>query len=221
MIIMRLRLGSLVSALTLLVPSAAHAQAPTIEPGRNPPDFRVQTWGDLATHFSSLVLSFVELRRELEQGLPPLVVTADPAEINRAERALARRIRVARADAKQGDIFTPAISDEFRKVLRRELNDNRWAAVMDDNPGEFKTRMNGTYPKRKPLSTVPPSILAVLPWLPDDIEYRFLGRHLILFDTRARVILDRIPYAISCSGGACCTGSSPAAGTAGKPDARR
>lgn len=32
--------------------------------------------------------------------------------------------------------------------------------------------------------------------LPRDLQYRFLGRHLVLLDTRARVILDRIPYAI-------------------------
>ena len=53
-----------------------------------------------------------------------------------------------------------------------------------------------SYPNEKPLSTVPRNILAALPRLPDDIQYRFLGRHLILRDTRANVILDRIPYAI-------------------------
>jgi hypothetical protein len=45
---------------------------------------------------------------------------------------------------------------------------------------------------------VPVNILARLPRLPDDIEYRFLGRDLILLDARARVILDRIPSAIPC-----------------------
>jgi hypothetical protein len=43
---------------------------------------------------------------------------------------------------------------------------------------------------------VPPNILAVLPRLPDDIPYRFFGRHLILLDTRANLILDRMPCAI-------------------------
>jgi hypothetical protein len=79
------------------------------------------------------------------------------------------------------------------------MNANTWAAIMDDNPGEFSVQINGSYPDGKPLSTVPPNILAVLPTLPDDIQYRFLGRHLIFFDTRASVILDRIPYAIQCT----------------------
>ena len=43
---------------------------------------------------------------------------------------------------------------------------------------------------------MPINILAALPKLPDDIEYRFLGRHLVLHDTRANMILDRIPCAV-------------------------
>jgi hypothetical protein len=46
---------------------------------------------------------------------------------------------------------------------------------------------------------VPANILAVLPRLPEDVQYRFLGRDLVLFDARARVILDGIPRAIDCA----------------------
>ena len=147
---------------------------------------------------SARVWDYSELRSELEKGLPPLTVTDDPAEIRRAVRALAKRIRVARAGAKQGDMFTPTISVEFRRALTVEMDADTWAAIMDDNPGELSNQINGTYPEGKPLSTVPPNILAVLPRLPDDIQYRFLGRHLILVDTRANVILDRIRHAIDC-----------------------
>jgi hypothetical protein len=97
-------------------------------------------------------------------------------------------------------MFTSAISVEFRKALSFEMDASTWRAIMDDNPGELANEINGTYPEGKPLSTVPPNILAVLPRLPDDIEYRFLGRHLILLDTRANVILDRIPFAIRLPG---------------------
>jgi hypothetical protein len=93
-------------------------------------------------------------------------------------------------------MLKPTISVEFRKALILEMDTNTRAAIMDDNPGEFSNKINGTYPEEKPLSTVPPNILAVLPRLPDDIQYRSLGRHLIFLDTRASVILDRIPFAI-------------------------
>ena len=107
--------------------------------------------------FSARVWDYFELRSELEKGLPPLTVTDDPAEIRRAVRARAKRIRVARAEAKQGDIFTPAISAEFRKALIVEMNADTWAAIMDDNPGEFSNQINGTYPEGKPLSQCHPT----------------------------------------------------------------
>jgi hypothetical protein len=131
--------------------------------------------------------------------LPALTVTGAPAEIRSAQRALARRIRVARAEAKEGTIFTPAISAEFRKVLLLEMTADILEAIMDDNPGEFSHQINATYPEGQPFSTVPSNILSALPRLPDDVQYRFLGRHLILLDIRANVILDRIPCAIQSS----------------------
>ncbi len=48
------------------------------------------------------------------------------------------------------------------------------------------------------LTSVPASMLNVLPRLPDDVWYRFLDRDLILHDSRANVILDRIDDAIRC-----------------------
>ena len=170
-------------------------QAPQTAPDPRPPDFRVQIWGDIGGDFSARVWSYADLRSELEQGLPALRVTDDPAEIWRAVRALAERIRLARSQAKQGDVFTPAIAGEFKKALRLQTNADTWAALMDDNPGDGQTHINGIYPEREPLSTVPPNVLAVLPRLPDDIEYRFMGRDLILLDTRSNVIIDRVPDA--------------------------
>jgi hypothetical protein len=196
---MRLKQAALSTALIVGFACVGYAQTATTNRNPDTPDFRVQVWGYIVADFSTRVWSYFELRSELEKGLPALTVTDDPAEIRRAVRALAKQIRVARAEAKQGDIFTLAISGEFRKALILEMDANTWAALMDDNPGEFSNQINGTYPEAKPLSTVPPNILAVLPRLPDDIEYRFLGRHLILHDTRANVILDRIPYAIQCT----------------------
>ena len=46
-------------------------------------------------------------------------------------------------------------------------------------------KVNQPYPKAEPLSTVPPDVLKALPVLPEDLEYRFVGKHLILYDARA------------------------------------
>jgi hypothetical protein len=195
---MKPRVPSLTIALLSWLLSSAYAQTGKAPQDSDTPDYRIQVWGDIAVEFSTRMSSYVELRSELEKGLPPLTVTDRPEEIGRAERALARRIRSARMEAKQGDIFTPAITLVFRKALRAEMDAKTWAAIMDENPGEFSARINGTYPEDKPLSTVPPNILAALPNLPDDVQYRFMGRHLMLFDVRARVLLDQIPDAIEC-----------------------
>jgi hypothetical protein len=147
--------------------------------------------------FNALVLSYFELRSMLQAELPVRRITGDPDDNIRAERALARRIREVR-DGAPGAIFTPPISAEFRRILQAVMKPMTLAVIMDDNPGSFTHPINGTYPKRRPLSTMPGAILAVLPALPDGIEYRFLGRDLILHDTRANVILDRISCAIEC-----------------------
>jgi hypothetical protein len=76
------------------------------------------------------------------------------------------------------------------------------ATIKDDNPGQFSHRINGDYPKRRPLSTMPGAFLLVLPALPDGLEYRFLGPNLVLHDTRANVILDTMSCAIACLDGA-------------------
>ena len=56
-----------------------------------------------------------------------------------------------------------AISAEFRKALLLEMNPNAWAAHHGRQPRRFSRHINGTYPKKRPLSTMPPNILAVLP----------------------------------------------------------
>jgi len=186
------------TALAVVLTSASLAQTLSTPQADPQPTFRVQVWGYIVADFSTRVQSYFDLRSRLEKGLPPLRVTEDVSEIRRVRRALARKIQAARHGAHEGDIFSPAISVEFKEVLALEMNAKTWAVIMDDNPGEFSHEINGIYPDGKPFSTVPGKILAVLPALPDGVEYRFLGRHLILLDIRANVILDRIPYAIQC-----------------------
>ena len=59
-----------------------------------------------------------------------------------------------------------------------------------------KFEVNATYPESQPLPTMPPNLLASLPKLPEDLEYRIIGRHLILRDVHANIIVDYIPNAI-------------------------
>jgi hypothetical protein len=60
----------------------------------------------------------------------------------------------------------------------------------------MKLSVNMRYPDDVPISTVPPEVLQTLPRLSEDMEYRFIGRHLILLDSHAHVVADFIPDAI-------------------------
>ena len=189
------------AVLLVVFVSTGYSQTPTptMSGNREVPDFRVQVWPGNVEDFNTRVWAYFDLRGTLEKGLIALTMTDDPAKIEKAESDLARRLRVARPGAKQGEFFTPPIEKEFKKALIVEMSASTWAAIMDGNPGGFPYAVNDTYKKSKSVSTVPPNVLDLLPTLPAGILYRFVGRHLILHDTRANVIIDRIPYAIRCA----------------------
>jgi hypothetical protein len=195
---MKLRETALSVVLLASVATFTSAQSPRDDPATPRFTELVVVRPIVRATFDALVLDYFALRTTLEEGLPAQRVTDNPAENIEIQLTLARRIRRARAGALSGDIFTPAISTEFRRILMLEMTPQTLEAILDDNPGQFSHRINGDYPKRRPLATMPGTFLAVLPALPDGLEYRFLGHQLILHDTRANVILDRMPCAIEC-----------------------
>lgn len=144
--------------------------------------------------FNQRVTEYAELHRKLEATLPPLPKETTPQIMDRHQRALARLMVEARKGAKQGDIITPAAQQVFRRVLARIFagQDGRElkGMILDVNPGNIGLKVNGRYPDRIPLSTVPPQVLAALPKLPADLEYRFIGDRLILLDVHAHTIAD-------------------------------
>jgi hypothetical protein len=199
---MNSRNGLLAIALSACLASLSAAQTPPDDPAT--PHFTelVVVRPMVRADFNARVLDYFDLRTTLEDGLPAQHVTDHPADNIEIQRRLARRIRHARAGARRGAIFAPAISVEFRRILLIEMTPEILATIKDDNPGQFSHRINGDYPKRRPLSTMPGAFLLVLPALPDGLEYRFIGPNLVLHDTRANVILDTMSCAIACLDGA-------------------
>lgn len=148
----------------------------------------------LMADFKARVDKYVEVRKKADDSAPPLKKTEDPAEIRAAQQGLVERIGAARTGAKQGDILTPEIADLFRRLVRPETKEPGTKPLMKvDKPQAVSYKINGPYPDKEPLSTMPPNVLASLPPLPKDIDYRFVGKHLILRDSRANSIIDYIP----------------------------
>jgi hypothetical protein len=163
-------------------------------------DPKVNPDAQLLADFKQRVDKYMELHKRLEDQSPPLKKTDDPAKIKASQDALAKAIRAERASAKHGDIFTPEISALFRRLMYPETKGQEGAetkkAIKDDAPAAVPLKVNAKYPEGAPLPTVPPNLLASLPQLPEDLEYRIIGRDLILRDVHANLIVDFLPKAI-------------------------
>jgi hypothetical protein len=150
--------------------------------------------------FQKRIAAYLTLRANAVKGIGPLKPTSNPAEIKAGQEALAGRIATARSDAKPGDIFTPEIRERFRELLAPHLTgeDGRdaKAIVKDDAPAAVPFKVNESYPEGKSLPTVPAKLLVNLPPLPKQVEYRIIGKHLILRDTEANLIVDYMLNAI-------------------------
>jgi hypothetical protein len=167
--------------------SAVRAQ----EKFESSPDARVL--GD----FKARVEKYEALRKKADDSAPPLKESSNPAKIKDAQQGLAERIGAARAGVKPGEIFTPEIAPVIKRLLRPEAKQHDTKEAMkEDKPVVVSFKVNGPYPDKQPVATVPPNVLAALPQLPKDIEYRFIEKHLILRDARANLIIDYIPNAI-------------------------
>jgi hypothetical protein len=56
--------------------------------------------------------------------------------------------------------------------------------------------VNRNYPERAALPTVPPLLLAKLPSLPDNLQYRFFGRHVVILDGDVEIVIDYVRDAL-------------------------
>jgi hypothetical protein len=148
--------------------------------------------------FDRAVADYLALRREAVAGVPPLKAGADAATIAARQKALAQAIRARRRGARAGEIFTPAAAPLIVRAAREELAggaDER-SKVARENPraetpkSPVVLKVNADYPPAASVSTMPPGLLLRLPRLPEGIEYRFVGKHLVLTDVDASIIVD-------------------------------
>jgi hypothetical protein len=146
------------------------------------------------------VTEYAALHNKLESTLGPFPSESTPEVIDRHQRALERLIVRERAGAKRGDILTEDIRAYFRRQLLRVLRGPEGQsirdAIMDENPRTVRLRINARYPDTLPRSTVPTQVLLVLPRLPDELEYRFVGERLALLDVHSDTVVDFMDRAI-------------------------
>jgi len=184
--------------LLLLCGVAACEKEPSVPQGPTPDTADEQKALD---EFKTRVNQYVDLHKKAEAKLAKLPDSATPQQIDQNQRELGQLLSEARAGAKQGELFTPAMEALIRKTMARVFKapDGRAVkgSVMDENPvGEVALVVNQRYPDNVPVSTMPPDVLEKLPKMPEELEYRFVGRHLVILDTHAHLIADFVTNAI-------------------------
>ena len=162
--------------------------------------------------FQHEVEEYVELHQELLKRVPNVSESATAAEMNAHRKKMADAIRGERRQAKQGDIFKPRVAAAFVEAIRKELAGPEGPALLKEirsgnprvegtprqsDPSREDRRnvalaINLAYPDGAPSSSVPSSLLLVLPPLPEQVKYGFIGRALVLRETEADLILDFI-----------------------------
>lgn len=150
--------------------------------------------------FDERISQYLKLRKKAAEGIPKLNAKAEPEQIQARKLALAQSIRSARPEAKQGTVFAPAIQQYVLRIVRSEMRGKAGVpakkAAKEGNPPveghPVAVKVNGAYPDSAPVSTVPATLLLRLPELPKELDFRFVGRHLILRDAEAGIIIDFI-----------------------------
>jgi hypothetical protein len=174
----------------LLVAALGGMKAGGIPP---PQSFPPPVYGDFIQRVQQVL--------KLHKNVPGLRNTRKHQEIVDRRSALARNIREERKDAKQGDIFSPEITEVFQRVIQSTFRGpgapNVRKTIRQGEPLKgWRLTVNGDYPEHLPVTTIPPTLLLNLPQLPTGMEYRIVGHDFVLEDTQARLIVDFIPGAL-------------------------
>lgn len=151
--------------------------------------------------FEESVQDYTARHQRLARLTPPLAVTADPAALRDAIDALGQAIRQARQTARAGDLFTPAVARMFRQRIHAALWDLDVPALIADmeadaEPWAPRPTVNGPFPWDAG-NAMWPSVLAALPALPEELEYRFVGVDLVLVDIPANLVVDVLEGALT------------------------
>lgn len=182
-------------ALALCLGPACFAQAePKAAPAVNQDSLILQD-------FEKRVADYIKLRKQVEVSSPAQKPTNSSSKLADYSAEMAPRMRAARPSARPGDIFTAQIGELFRRLIATSFSGSNGrklrASLRHAEPVRgMRLEVNADYPEKTPLQSTPPSLLIDLPKLPAELEYRIVGRDLVLRDVGANLIVDFIPGAI-------------------------
>ena len=152
--------------------------------------------------FNQRIDSYMQVHNDVERSVGPRRMFADPEDLFAAIDAMRAGIRKARPDAQAGTIFTVDVGALIRARLAERL------AVCNHTVEDVLAFINE---ERSPRARAPviyarfpwelgsamlPSLLAALPPLPEELQYRFADRDLVLIDVHASLVVDILANAL-------------------------
>jgi hypothetical protein len=148
--------------------------------------------------FEQRVQQYLDTHKKMHVAVKP---SDSAAKIDQEKQQARHKIKQARPEATQGEIFTPAISTYFREQLALTLQGPEGSKVIAslrhaEPLPNLSLKVNSRYPRNLPLQSTPPTLLANLPYLPGELEYRIVGQTLVLYDVSSGLIADLLPNAI-------------------------
>jgi len=158
------------------------------------PQSRVNADATAIADFTKRVNDYADFEKKLDATIGEPASSSRPEAFLEHQRVLAKAIQKARANARPGDLCPKPMRDVIRRliasVFRGPGGNQTRKSILDENPGNMVLKVNSEYPDTAPFATVPPQILQGLPRLPNVLEYRFIGKRLILIDSHARIVAD-------------------------------
>src|SRR5215204_1573852 len=150
--------------------------------------------------FETRAKEYSRMRESLEEKLPKLAKEATAEQIEAHKLSFQKMVQEARAGAKQGDLFTPAAAQLVRTIIKTEFGGKDGAElrkkVLEAETKGVPVKVNLPYPDSKEQVEMPPALLLVLPQLPKQLRYRFVGTNLLLLDRENSLIIDYLTNAL-------------------------
>ena len=143
--------------------------------------------------FLDRLQEYVRYHNNVEKMVPPIVDTKDPAKISDREKALGDALIKQRPAAKPGDFLITQVQPVIARIIKEDFAKRPAAdrkALIHELPKGMSIDVNTIYPTTLPLLTFPSNLLQKLPTLPPELEYRIVGRDLILRDVTGNVVVD-------------------------------
>jgi hypothetical protein len=191
---MRNLLSFAVVGIVVSLPSVLWASGPQATPGSSAAEAAA------IKQFDAEIAKYMRLRQKLRSEVQGPVKNSSASQVNNASDALAAAIERSRQGAHVGTIFSEPIATVIKRRIADAVRTENLVPVLADIDDEGKSSITPKVHLRLPVSaqmaTMPASLLKVLPALPKEVEYRILGRYLVLRDVDASLILDYIAVAV-------------------------